>query len=519
LSAQEQGLAAVTPSRVAHNTLLNFLGLAVPLALAFFVMPVAARHLGPARFGLLGLAWAVTEYLILFDLGLGRAIVRFVADALQQRQAAVGEIVSVATSSQLLAGIIGGTAFAFGAPAFVHLVLKTSPGLSEEAIGMFRVVGFNLPVVLLLSSLRGVLEGAQRFDLSNAIKTLSSAASLVIPAVGALNGLSLPAIMWIILVSRVIVCCLFAAAIHHALPDLRWHPPRQWTRLKELLAYGGWVAVSSGVSPILVYFDRFALGSIVGLTTVGFYTAPYEGVSRLLLVPVSLIGSLLPALTALEARRDRQRFGQILGSSMRTLLVVMAVPLTVVFVFAPELLRLWLGQSYADQSSVALRILAIGVFANSVAHPPFVTLYAIGRPDLPAKFHILELLIHIPLTIFLVGRFGIVGAASSWSIRVTLDLCLLLVAASRTTNLPVTQIAGGRVLRSAVSVGILVAVLLAAAKLFHAYLGITLLAIIVVSCLFFVASWSWVLLAAERDAIRGVFSRSMRGATLASRGR
>ena len=56
------GESGLVRSRVAHNTLLNFLGLAVPLALAFFVMPVAARHLGPARFGLIGLAWAITEF-------------------------------------------------------------------------------------------------------------------------------------------------------------------------------------------------------------------------------------------------------------------------------------------------------------------------------------------------------------------------------------------------------------------------------------------------------------------------
>ena len=58
-SATPGGAAGTSRSRLAHNAVLNFLGLAVPLALAFFIMPIAARHLGPARFGLLGLAWEV----------------------------------------------------------------------------------------------------------------------------------------------------------------------------------------------------------------------------------------------------------------------------------------------------------------------------------------------------------------------------------------------------------------------------------------------------------------------------
>jgi O-antigen/teichoic acid export membrane protein len=496
----------VTPARVAHNTLLNFLGLAVPLAVAFFVMPIAARQLGPARFGLLGLAWAVTEYLILFDLGLGRAIVRFVADALQQRQGAVSEIVSVATSSQVLAGTLGGVAFAWAAPTFVHLVFKMSPTISDEAIGMFRVVGFSLPVVLLLSSLRGILEGAQRFDLSNAIKMLSSAASVTIPAIGAAHDASLPTIMWFVLLSRVIVCCLYAGAIHRALPALRWTPPRQWTRLKELLSFGGWVAISSGLSPILIYFDRFALGSIAGMAMVGFYTAPYEGVSRLLLVPVSLIGSLLPALSALVARGERDSVGAIVASSMRTLLVVMAAPLAIVFAFAPELLHVWLGKAYADQSSTALRILAFGVLANAMAHPPFITLYAVGRPDLPAKFHLLELVIHVPLTIVLVTHFGIVGAAAAWSSRVTFDLWLLVTAVSRTTGIHVAEIAGGRIIRSATAIAVLLVTLTGAAAILPLSLVLSLLLSGSAITAFLIFSWSQVFLSTERRAIGGLLA-------------
>ena len=132
----------------------------------------------------------------------------------------------------------------------------------------------------------------------------------------------------------------------------------------------------------------------------------------MLLVPVSLFGSLLPALTSIEARGERERFAQLAASSERVLAPVMAIPLAVVLVFAPELLRVWLGAPYAMQSATALRLLAAGVFANSLANPLFVMLYAKGRPDLPAKFHLIELLIHIPLTILLIRDFGIAGAAA-----------------------------------------------------------------------------------------------------------
>ena len=50
---------------------------------------------------------------------------------------------------------------------------------------------------------------------------------------------------------------------------------------------------------------------------------------------------------------------------------------------------------------------------------------------MPAKFHMIELVIHVPFAWYLVGAYGINGAASAWTARVTLDTILMLVAANR----------------------------------------------------------------------------------------
>jgi O-antigen/teichoic acid export membrane protein len=497
-------------SRVAHNALLNFLGLAVPLALAFFIMPVAALNLGPARFGLLGLAWAITEYLTLFDLGLGRALVKFVADALHQTSPKLSEIVSLSMAAQLAAGLIGGALFMLATPLLVRDVFNVSPVAAGEALGVFRVVGLSVPVVLVMAGQRAVLDGAQRFDLGASLKMLGSVAALVIPAIGAVMGVSLVVIMLGVLVSRLVVCGLYAIAIRHALPELRWVRSRDWSLLKRLVSFGRWVLVSNTVSPLLVYFDRFALVSIAGLAAAGFYTAPYEGVVRLLLIPVSLFGSLLPALTSAEAGRDRTRFTQMVSASERVLVPLMALPLAVVFVFAPEILGVWLGAQYAAQSAVALRWLAAGVFANSLANPLFVALYAKNRPDLPAKFHLLELAIHVPLTIYLIHAFGIAGAAAAWTARSTLDMCLLLWAAARVSQAPVSAIAGGRVLRAAAALVLLVIGLGTSKVLATVSIVAAVFAVAVTSIGFLALSWRSILGDAERAAITGTASSYLR---------
>ncbi|HEY5087475.1 MAG TPA: flippase, partial [Gemmatimonadaceae bacterium] len=430
-------------SRLGRNAILNLTGFGVPLIIAVFALPFLTHALGPARFGLLGMSWAFLEYLTLFDVGLGKATVRYVADAIARRTTDIPQITAVSLATQLALGVAAAIVLASLSSILAVRVFHVEPALIHEATALFIVVGANLPVVLALTTLRGVLEGAQEFVVSNAIKIPASAGSIVIPAVLATHGVSLPVIMLWVLAWRTVACIVTLIAIIRVIPGFRIEAPRQWRQLRGLIAFGGWVAISGVVSPILVYFDRFALGVRVNLTAVGYYTAPYEGITRALVIPNSLINALFPLLTGLGIAAAASRIDRLFASSMRTLLLLMSIPTVIAFVFAPYILQVWMGTDYAMHGALALRILAIGVLINSAAHVPYTFLEASGRPDVPAKCHLAELAIHLPVAWMLVGRWGITGAAVAWTLRVTLDTLLLLTAARRIVPVSLSAIVTG----------------------------------------------------------------------------
>lgn len=424
-TAQPDSAIARSGTRLARHSLLSFAGYAVPLAIAVVAIPVAARSLGPVRFGLLGLAWAVVEYLSFVDLALGRTSVRFVADGLARGGREIRQTVAVAVAVQGAAGFVASVALALAAGAAVHAVFTIPTDVRPEAVAMFRAVAGNLAVVVVIGALRGVLEGARRFDVSNALKIPSAAAAILIPAVGAVSGLSLPSILWLVFAVRVAVLAAGAIVLRRVLPGFAWEWPREWKLLRRMFSYSAWLAVSGVINPLLVTFDRFALAALLGSAAVGYYTAPYEAATRMLAVATSAFAVLFPAITTEFARGERWRTVRVLESTLRQMLMVLAIPVLLLFAFAPELLRAWLGAEFAVQGSVAFRILLIGVMANALAHVPFVFLYAIGRPDLPARNHVIELVLHVPLTLLLIRQFGLTGAAMAWSVRVMLDTALL----------------------------------------------------------------------------------------------
>ena len=126
--------AALHPDRLtsgrllARNVALNVAGSVVPVVLAFVAIPVLVRGLGDARFGVLGLAWALVGYFSLFDLGMGRALTQLVSEALGR--GAEDELPSLVwTALWLLVplGIVGGLVVAAAAPWLIYSVLRIPP--------------------------------------------------------------------------------------------------------------------------------------------------------------------------------------------------------------------------------------------------------------------------------------------------------------------------------------------------------------------------------------------------------
>ena len=415
-------------SSIARNSALNLVGYVIPLLVGLATVPIITRELGAARFGLLSLAFAVLEYSSLFDLGLGAATTRQVSASIARRDPDIAPLIAGSVLSQALLGAVGSVVLILAAPLIADHVFEIPADLRNEAIAVFRILALMIPPTIILLSLRGILEATQRFDLSNGLRIPGSVATFLVPAVAASAGESLPRIVLYLLFVRLLVCLSMGFAVSRVLPSSSWRPKLEWNALRPLFVFGGWISVSNIVSPLLVYLDRFLLGALVGVAAVGYYTAPFDGVMRLLIIPASLMGAVYPTVSALAAINDHDRVSRVFGHALRKTALLVAIPSLVLAIAGPWLLELWLGREFAEQGRVVVRILALGVFVNAVAHVPSGFLTALGRPNTIAKFHVAELALHLPLAWVLIVNWGIVGAALAWTIRVTIDACLLFWA-------------------------------------------------------------------------------------------
>lgn len=416
----------ITGKLLTRNWTLNLVGQLVPLLVAIAAMPYVIHELGPEQFGILSIAWVLLSYTTLLDLGLGRATTKFVAEHLGRDDSErVPGVVWTSVWAQSFLGIIGAITFASVTPVLANHLLKMSFTLRFETRLSFYILAASLPIVLVGNAFRGALEAGQHFNLVNYVRMPANASIFLLPALALPFGIGLPGIVLLLVVARLAATIAYLLLCLRRFPILRRNYSGNSAEVRTLLGYGGWVTVSNIVSPIMTYLDRFFIGSIVSVTAVGYYTAPYEAISRATILPGSLTATIFPAFSSLEATGSRDRVEELCVRSLRSLLLTLGPVLVLVIVFAHDILRAWLGADFAAKGAVVLQILAAGTLINSLAYMPSCLLQGLNRPDLTAKFHILELPLYIGILWFLLKHMGISGAALAWSVRVTIDAILL----------------------------------------------------------------------------------------------
>src|SRR5262245_43459169 len=155
------------------NAASNWLGFAAQVVVVFFLSPVLIHGLGDRRYGVWSLVESVLAYLTLFDLGIGAALLRYVARfGSQDDQENLNRVFN--TSLALFAGA--------GASALVIVLvlalgwsrpLGVPDDLAGDVRGLLLLLGADLAFALPLGVFASGLEGLGRYPTKTVIRTVS----------------------------------------------------------------------------------------------------------------------------------------------------------------------------------------------------------------------------------------------------------------------------------------------------------------------------------------------------------
>lgn len=428
-------------SVLTRNSTINMAGHAIPLLAGLVSIPIIIGELGVERFGVLTLTWIVIGYFGIFDLGLGRALTKLAADRLgDHRETDIPEVAWTALLLMTGLGVIAALIIFLISPWLVTTILNLRGSLQQETLYSFYLLAGSIPLVISTTGLIGLLQAYQKFGRINSIRIPMGVFSFLSPLLVFPFTNSLVAIVGVLVIGRIIAWIIYFNVNIKTIPGLLEKTRINRAMIKPLLGFGGWMTVSNIVGPLLLYADRFLIASLLSAAAVAYYTTPYEVVTKLIIIPASVVGVLFPAFsTAFAGNGARAIF--LYKQSVKYVSAIMIPVALAIIVFSKPGLTLWLGQEFAEHSYRVAQILTAGCLINGYGLISQSLVQASGRPDLTAKLHLMELPAYAAYLWFLTTSYGITGAATAWFIRVTISALILAILASLATRKAMRQVA------------------------------------------------------------------------------
>jgi O-antigen/teichoic acid export membrane protein len=397
--------------RALFGTISNYLGQIIIIGTGFVLTPFILHRLGPANYGLWLLVGSVIAYGSLFDFGITGALTKYVAeyqarDDLQELK----RVIATALTLYSLLGLALVVLALLAAPLFPRL-FSLSPGESETAVPLVRLMGLGLGLSIPSGTTYAVLRGLQRFGSINLITAggtvLTAIATVVVLLLGG-GLLEMVAINIPLSLSMQIPAVMLIKRANPGL-ELGWRgASRDWVR--RVFLYSSSTMAIQTASQLRNKTDEIVIGAFLPVASVTPYGIAHRLSDAAKLLTQQFLRIIMPLASQLEAEQDLGRLRALFLTGTRlTLAIYLPIGLGIA-VLAEPLLSAWVGAEYGQYAYLVWILLASGFFFASQATSSMV-LQGIAKHKWVAIAAITSGVLNLGLSIILVQSMGLIGVA------------------------------------------------------------------------------------------------------------
>jgi O-antigen/teichoic acid export membrane protein len=420
-------IQTVAPSlkrgRFSVNLATNLGHLGLSIIVGVWYVPYLVRHLGPAAYGLIPLASAITSYMALITLGLNAAVGRSLTIALEHGDHDQANRIfntSLWGSLALCAGLLIPTGLGL---VFLESIVRVPAGFQTEARWLFA----GIAAAFLLNEIKTPFDISwycrNRFDLRNLVATgeVLTRSGLVVLLFYAVSAR-------VHYVGVAILCGTMVSALgavwlwRRLTPMLRiaWRD-FDWGVLKNLASTGGWVIVNQLGAILYLGIDLLVANRLFGAELAGKYAAVLA-LPMLIRTLGATIGAVFsPTAVYYYARKDIDGLVTYMRRAVKCLGLMLALPIGLMCGFSEPLLRLWLGPEFGELSPL-LFLMASHLCINMAINPLLGLQITTDRMKVPGTLTLIMGVANLGLALLFAGsmQWGLYGIAAAGAIIMTL---------------------------------------------------------------------------------------------------
>ncbi|NSL52727.1 oligosaccharide flippase family protein [Calidifontibacillus erzurumensis] len=347
-------------SQLKAGAILSYVSTFITIGIALLYTPIMIRLLGQSEYGLYAMIGSISAYLSIMDLGLGNAIVRYVA-----RNRAIGDKESEARLNGMflfLYSIIGVLTILVGVVLY-HTVQKifgeslTAAEL-EKAKLMVVILIINFALSFPLSIFGSIMQAYERFIV---VKVASIVRHLLNPL------LTLPLLYWgygavmMVLVTTVINISILFYNVFYCFKyiKIKIHFGKlDFQLLKEILGYSFFIFLGIIVDQINWNTGQIILGAVSGTMVVAVFAIALQFVKLYLTFSTAISGLFLPKVSMMVAKNaSHEDFTKLMIKFGRIQYIILSFILYGFILFGRPFIELWAGKNYSSAYYMVLIIM------------------------------------------------------------------------------------------------------------------------------------------------------------------
>ncbi|PIC63986.1 teichoic acid transporter [Sporosarcina sp. P13] len=400
-------------SQIKMGALLSYLALILSVVISLVYTPIMIRTLGQAEYGVYSLMAAFVGYLTILDMGLGNAIVRYVArtragNDQQEESRLTGMFLILFTILGAVVGIIGVVMY-FQIDLLFSDSLKANELLLAKQISIILIANFSISFPL--SVFGALIQAHEKFVF---MKVAGIVRTVIIPLITIpLLFMGYGSVMMVIISSLINIIFLLINVVYcfrrlKVRVQFRYFNKRL---LKEVLIYSSFIFLNAIIDKIYWSTDQIILGSVTGANQVAIYAIAMQFIMIYMSISTAISGLFLPKVSIMEMKgATSKEFSDLFIKVGRIQAHILFFILGGFLLIGKQFLTLWVGIDYLDGYYIVLIImtpLAV-ILSQNVG---ISILQAKNMHAFRSVLYLVISLINIVTSIFIADKYGGVGVA------------------------------------------------------------------------------------------------------------
>lgn len=408
----------------------HWVGIVLGVAIGFLLSPYVVHSLGNDLYGVWTLIVSITAQLVVLDLGIRNAVVRYMAMYRAKRE--IDRASELLSNAALLQGGLGviGLLILFSISCFWADWFEIPTQYIAAAQIAFLLMSVDAALELVCGVFFAGLAASERYDLLNGVSVARQLLNALLVVVALESGFGVVGVAVVALGTRCFQRFVSAWLAFRENPGLKLKfQLANQSVARKIGSYGLLAAVSVAAIRIIYQIDVVVVGATLGAAAVTVYAIPVILIEQFRMLSQSTATVLTPRLSGLSISDDREMIRLLLlkwaGLGQITALAI-GIPLMVT---GGDFIVLWMGASFASCKPI-LQALTFPFFFVLPALGFSSLLYAIDRHGLYARIAVAEAIVNLPLSFALVGYLGLPGVALGTLIPAVLFRGVVLPATS-----------------------------------------------------------------------------------------